>query len=140
VGSVDDGDDGDDENDETSEENTTKAEQMEPQHDNFECKSSQDVETRNETQSELLSAGGNHQNRSTCSINYVSQKEFGFALSSALMALTIEPNLETDTKEYKRAMKRSHALRELESTEESYVNDLDFLLNVSLFIHLYLFF
>ncbi|KAG0002374.1 hypothetical protein BGZ79_003100 [Entomortierella chlamydospora] len=65
-------------------------------------------------------------------IQCITKVEFGSALSSALEALSIDPRPELDAKETKRFVKRSHALKELEATEESYVNDLDVLLHVYL--------
>ncbi|KAF9354009.1 hypothetical protein BGX26_008227 [Mortierella sp. AD094] len=62
----------------------------------------------------------------------ITKSTFGSALSSALEALTIDPRPELDAKETKRFVKRSHALKELEATEGSYVNDLDILLHVYL--------
>ncbi|ORZ09667.1 Dbl homology domain-containing protein [Lobosporangium transversale] len=53
-------------------------------------------------------------------------------LSSALEAFTIETQPAIDAGEIKRFMKRSHALLELETTEKSYVDDLDVLLHVYL--------
>ncbi|KAF9439114.1 hypothetical protein BGZ76_011352 [Entomortierella beljakovae] len=70
-----------------------------------------------------------HIQKSTSFGQFITQNEFGTALSSALKALTIDPQSEVDSSESKRFIKRSHALRELEATEESYVNDLDVLLH-----------
>ncbi|KAF9934384.1 hypothetical protein BGZ65_003788, partial [Modicella reniformis] len=50
-------------------------------------------------------------------------------LSSTLEAIAITPDPVDDMGETKRFVKRSHALRELEATEESYVNDLDTLMH-----------
>ncbi|KAF9202397.1 hypothetical protein BGZ49_007431 [Haplosporangium sp. Z 27] len=63
---------------------------------------------------------------------HIPKSKFGTALSSALEALTIDSKSEVDARETKRFVKRSHALKELEATEESYVRDLDILLNVYL--------
>ncbi|KAI1306429.1 hypothetical protein EDD11_004760 [Mortierella claussenii] len=54
------------------------------------------------------------------------------ALSSALEKFTIDPNPIIDAGEIMRCVKRAHVLRELETTEETYVNDLDILLHVYL--------
>ncbi|KAF8939425.1 hypothetical protein BGZ58_009780 [Dissophora ornata] len=53
-------------------------------------------------------------------------------LGPALETFTIDPNPVIDAGEIKRFVKRSHALLELETTEESYVNDLDILVHVYL--------
>lgn len=52
-------------------------------------------------------------------------------LSTAMTAFTIESGPTMDAGEIKRFVKRSHALQELEATEQSYVNDLDVLVHVS---------
>ncbi|KAG0257566.1 hypothetical protein BG011_003884 [Mortierella polycephala] len=52
-------------------------------------------------------------------------------LTVELDAYNIDPNSAIDPGEIKRFEKRSHVLRELESTEESYVQDLDVLMHVS---------
>ncbi|KAF9575480.1 hypothetical protein EC968_002741 [Mortierella alpina] len=53
-------------------------------------------------------------------------------LSTALQTFSIDPSPIVDAGEIKRFVKRSHALQELEMTEESYVNDLDILIHVHL--------
>ncbi|KAF9945769.1 T-lymphoma invasion and metastasis-inducing protein 2 [Mortierella alpina] len=53
-------------------------------------------------------------------------------LSTALQAFSVDSNPIVDAGEIKRFVKRSHALQELEMTEESYVNDLDILIHVHL--------
>ncbi|KAF9959483.1 hypothetical protein BGZ72_009535 [Mortierella alpina] len=50
----------------------------------------------------------------------------------AIQTFSIDPNPIVDAGEIKRFVKRSHALQELEMTEESYVNDLDILIHVHL--------
>lgn len=52
-------------------------------------------------------------------------------LPTALTAFKIESGPVIDAGEIKRFVKRSHALQELETTEQSYVNDLDILVHVS---------
>lgn len=52
-------------------------------------------------------------------------------LSTTLTAFKIESVPVIDAGEIKRFVKRSHALQELEATEQSYVNDLDVLVHVS---------
>ncbi|KAF9988758.1 hypothetical protein BGZ75_008592 [Mortierella antarctica] len=52
--------------------------------------------------------------------------------STALQTFPIDPSPILDAGEIKRFVKRSHALQELEMTEESYVNDLDILIHVHL--------
>ncbi|KAF8946837.1 hypothetical protein BGZ47_011228 [Haplosporangium gracile] len=53
-------------------------------------------------------------------------------LSTALTAFKLESGPVIDAGEIKRFVKRSHALQELEATEQSYVNDLDVLAHVHL--------
>ncbi|CAO3568553.1 unnamed protein product [Mortierella alpina] len=53
-------------------------------------------------------------------------------LSTALQTFSIDSGPIVDAGEIKRFVKRSHALQELEMTEESYVNDLDVLIHVHL--------
>ncbi|KAF9145229.1 hypothetical protein BG015_011955 [Linnemannia schmuckeri] len=53
-------------------------------------------------------------------------------LSTALTAFKMESRPAVDAGEIKRFVKRSHALQELEVTEQSYVNDLDILVHVHL--------
>ncbi|KAF9543481.1 hypothetical protein EC957_000842 [Mortierella hygrophila] len=53
-------------------------------------------------------------------------------LPTALTAFKIESGPVIDAGEIKRFVKRSHALQELETTEQSYVNDLDVLVHVHL--------
>ena len=52
-------------------------------------------------------------------------------LSTALTAFKIQSVPVIDASEIKRFVKRSHALQELETTEQSYVSDLDVLVHVS---------
>ncbi|KAF9182157.1 hypothetical protein BGZ51_004906, partial [Haplosporangium sp. Z 767] len=65
---------------------------------------------------------------STIAVNKAPQS----GLTVELGAYNIDPNSAVDPGEIKRFEKRSHVLRELESTEESYVQDLDVLLHVQL--------
>ncbi|KAG0212248.1 hypothetical protein BGX28_006601 [Mortierella sp. GBA30] len=51
-------------------------------------------------------------------------------LATTMQALSVVPSPTIDAGETKRFVKRSHALQELETTEESYVNDLDILIHV----------
>ncbi|KAG0371388.1 hypothetical protein BGZ54_000015 [Gamsiella multidivaricata] len=59
---------------------------------------------------------------------------FKSSLASTLEEFAIDPKPVIEAGKIKRFVKRSHALQELETTEESYVNDLDILLNVYLHI------
>lgn len=55
----------------------------------------------------------------------------GTNLSTTLTTFKMESGPVIDAGEIKRFVKRSHALQELETTEQSYVNDLDILVHVS---------
>ncbi|KAF9112034.1 hypothetical protein BGX27_004053 [Mortierella sp. AM989] len=95
--------------------------------------SAMELDTHDELPTDLCASTTVLQDQSTPTQSQrVTKSEFGSTLSSALEALTIDPGSDAEAKEVKRFVKRSHALSELETTEESYVNDLDILLNVYL--------
>ncbi|KAG0308029.1 T-lymphoma invasion and metastasis-inducing protein 2 [Dissophora globulifera] len=65
-------------------------------------------------------------------ISNVDASTLNSALTSALETFTIDPSPVIGAGEIKRFVKRSHALQELETTEDTYVNDLDILMHVYL--------
>ncbi|KAF9176026.1 hypothetical protein BGX20_000031 [Mortierella sp. AD010] len=89
-----------------------------------------DADISNEPDTDNCVLTTDHQDQTPIGpVQCITKVEFGSALSSALETLSIGPRSELDAKETKRFVKRSHALKELETTEESYVNDLDVLLH-----------
>ncbi|KAG0324153.1 T-lymphoma invasion and metastasis-inducing protein 2 [Dissophora globulifera] len=65
-------------------------------------------------------------------ISNVDASTLNSALTSALETFTIDPSPVIGAGKIKRFVKRSHALQELETTEDTYVNDLDILMHVYL--------